>query len=126
MSTSLAKSKWENGQSGTYKIIATDFVEKDQTIELGTDLKFSIEQLRTPLTTKTSDSFKLYVKDKNGYIVNYIDTDMRATMLKGKYIEAAKVSSSSPRVGDIADHTVSFDSVVPLEASDQLLIIYPS
>ena len=46
-------------------------------------------------------------------------------MLLGKFITAATVSSSSPRVGDRADHTVSFDAVVPLETSDQLLVIYP-
>ena len=70
-------------------------------------------------------SFKVYIKDKNGYLINYIETDMRATMLKGKFIKDSRVSSSSVRVGDTASHTVSFKSVVPLETSDMLYIMYP-
>ena len=124
MSTSLYKSDWtDNGRTIIIKI--TDFVAAGGKIEKDSDLKFSVSRLRTPLTTKSSESFKLYIKDKDGYLINYIITDMRATMLLGKFMKTVGVSSSSPRVGDRAGHTVYFDTVVPLEASDQLVVIYP-
>jgi len=124
MNDSLYKSVWtDNGR--TITITITDFIAEGDEIEKDSDLKFSVSKLRTPLTTKSSESFKLYIKDKDGQLISYIITDMRATMQKGKYMKTVGVSSSSPRVGDIAGHTVYFDTVVPLETSDQLVVIYP-
>ena len=89
------------------------------------DLKFKIEQLRTPLSTKTSSSFKVYTKDKEGRVMNYIDTDLSTTMIRGKAITDIEVTTSSYRVGDLAAHTLTFKTVVPLALTDSFLIMYP-
>ena len=124
MSTSLYQSAWTNNDE-TITITITDFIAEGDEIEKDSDLKFSVSKLRTPLTTKSSESFKLYIRDKDGNLINYIITDMRATMQLGKFMKTVGVSSSSPRVGDRAGHAVYFDTVVPLEDSDQLVVIYP-
>ena len=57
--------------------------------------------------------------------MNYIDTDLSTTMIRGKAITDIKVTTSSYRVGDVADHTLTFKTVVPLVLTDSFLIMYP-
>ena len=57
--------------------------------------------------------------------MNYIDTDLSTTMIRGKAISGIKVTTSSDRVGDLAAHTLTFKTVVPLVTTDSFLIRYP-
>lgn len=127
MSPSLTRSVIIKDKVGRgFVIRITGFVSKTSRYIDGTsDLKFKLEQLRSPLSTKTSSSFKVYTKDDEGRIMNYIDSDLSATMLKGKTISDIKVTSSSYRVGDLAGHTLTFKTVVPLVSTDSFLIMYP-
>jgi len=73
----------EDGSGFLIKIMK--FVSRSsRAINAPADLKFRIEELRTPLSTKTSSSFKVYTKDQEGRVMNYIDTDFSTTMIRGK------------------------------------------
>jgi len=113
--------------SGQFTVRISDWLDAsgDELLK-GADLDFSIEQLRTPLTTRSSASFEVYTKDIQGYQINYLSTDMCATMTDGKAIQDAEVSSSSSVVGAIASHTIRFTSVVPITSTDTLMVLYPA
>ena len=71
------------------------FQTASSTLPASTTLEFKLSALRTPLTTRSSDSFKIYSRDAKGRIVNYVETDLMVTMLKGRFIEGLSVASSS-------------------------------
>jgi len=47
-------------------------------------------------------------------------------MIRGKEMKDIVVTSSSYRVGDVAAHTFTLTTVVPLVDTDQFLVTYPS
>lgn len=49
----------------------------------GEKISFKLQNLRTPTTTVTSSSFKVYTKDADDRIVNFVETDLDVTMLRG-------------------------------------------
>ena len=79
-----------------------------------TEIDFQIQLLRTPNSTVSSSSFKVYSKDADNRIVNFIESDLFVTMLRGKTITGIKVTSSSYIVGQLAEHTFTFDAPIPL------------
>lgn len=62
----------------------------------------------------TSSSFKIYTKDLQDRTVNFVETDLDVTMLRGKAIETLKVTTSSYVVGNVAAHIFTFDTPIPL------------
>lgn len=50
---------------------------------------------------------------------------MDVTMLRGIAIETMEITASSYVVGNIAAHTFTFDTPIPLLPENQILIIYP-
>lgn len=80
----------------------------------GEKVSFKLANLRTPTTTVTSNTFKVYTKDKEGRIVNFVETDMDVTMLRGIAIKTMEITASSYVVGNIAAHTFTFDTPIPL------------
>lgn len=57
--------------------------------------------------------------------MNFIESDLFVTMLRGKTITGIKVTSSSYVVGQIAEHTFTFDTPIPLYPENQLMVMYP-
>ena len=45
---------------------------------------------------------------------NFVETDMDVTMLRGIAIETLEITASSYVVGNIAAHTFTFDTPIPL------------
>jgi len=90
------------------------------------EISFELRDLVTPKTTVSSRSFKVYTKDKDAHLINYIESDLFVTMFKGKAISTLVLTSSSYVVGALASHTFSFQTPIPLTSSDQLLIVYPA
>ena len=43
-------------------------------------LEFSIKPFRTPLTTASSSTFRIYSRDKENRMVNYLTSDLLVTM----------------------------------------------
>ena len=84
------------------------------TLEPGEKVSFKLQNLRTPTTTVTSSSFKVYTKDGEDRIVNFVETDLDVTMLRGIAIDTMEITSSSQVVGNIAAHTFTFDTPIPL------------
>lgn len=83
-------------------------------------LRFEITGIRTPLTTKSSDSFKIYTRDKEGRRVNYIERDLFITMQEGKQFKNFNVTSDSYVVGNVTNHIFQFISPVPLDKTDHM------
>jgi hypothetical protein len=90
-------------------------------LERNDEMVFEIKRgIVTPISTETTDSFKIYVQDSEGYMINYITEALTITMLHGKEIETVKVEPTSYRVGDQADYTIEFITTVPIRAGFKL------
>ena len=75
---------------------------------------FSIKQgLITPISTETTESFKLSIVDANGYEVNYIKRALTVTMFEGLGIGKIEVKPDVLTVGATSNHEVIFETPVP-------------
>ena len=87
------------------------------------EFELTIERgLFTPLSMKTSDSFKVIITDSQGHEINYVLTALSLTMKQGKDIGENYVSVSSDIVGAFASHDIIFYSPTPLY-KDFLIIV---
>jgi hypothetical protein len=73
----------------------------------------------------STSTFKVYTRDRDLRIINFIDSDFYITMKRGKNIEDASISSVSTIVGDITGFTFDFLNPVPLKPTDQIRVMYP-
>lgn len=111
--------------NGTVTVRVTDIVKAGSSkLGKGASIKFALSWLRTPLTTESSGSFKIFTKDSKGRIVNYVITDLLITMLKGKHIPSLEVRASNYIVGATAAHSFSFATPVPLAQADRITVVY--
>ena len=62
----------------------------------------------TPISTETTDSFKVFVYDRMGYLVNFITEALTMTVSDGTPIETINVVPESYRVGNATRHTLQF------------------
>lgn len=97
----------------------------NSTLQIGTQVEFGLNALKTPLSSQTSSSFKVYTKDSQLRLVNYVRNDMFVTQTVGKIMTNIGMSLDNGIVGAVAQHTLTFTSVVPLRQSDQIVIQYP-
>lgn len=112
--------------NGSVTIRVRDFVESGgNSMAKNSKIVFALSKLQTPLTTKSSGSFRVYTKDKDGYIVNYVVSDLFVTMLRGRHIPSLRLASASKVVGQRAAHALYFQTPVPLQSNDTLMVIYP-
>lgn len=81
-------------------------------------MELELQYLITPRTTVSSSSFKVYTRDRSLRMINYVETDLFVTMLYGKTIDSVKVTSDSGVVGAVASHTFTFNTPIPLIATD--------
>ena len=78
------------------------------------EIVFSVKQgLITPISTETTESFKLLIVDANNYEVNYIKSALTITMFEGLRIEQIEVKPDVLTVGATANHEVIFETPVP-------------
>jgi hypothetical protein len=70
--------------------------------------------LLTPISKKSSSSFKIWTTDAQNREINYIRKAMFITMREGKDIGRTEVMTSNQRVGSVADHNISFTTSTPL------------
>jgi hypothetical protein len=66
----------------------------------------------------SSSTFKVYTRDSSFRLINYVETDLFVTMIYGKTISTVKVTSDSAVVGAVASHTFTFNTPMPLIATD--------
>jgi hypothetical protein len=81
-------------------------------------IELELQYLITPRITVSSSSFKIYTRDSELRMINYVETDLFVTMIYGKMIENVRVKSDSAVVGAIASHTFTFNTPMPLVATD--------
>lgn len=113
-----------NKETGTVLRVSDLFKDGVGRLGKSTTIKFTVALLRTPLTTESTSSFKILTKDAAARIVNFVLSDLRVTMLRGKHIPTLAVKASNYVVGASASHTFSFATPVPLERTDQIMIVY--
>lgn len=102
------------------------FTASSSAFAAGTTLEFKLSKLTTPLTTKSSESFRVYSRDAQGRIINYVETDLLVTMQAGKFMEGLTVASSDNVVGKVAEHSIQFASPVPIRSTDSIVVMYPN
>jgi hypothetical protein len=56
--------------------------------------------LFTPISTETTESFKILIADKDNYRVNFVNEALTITMRQGKMMSKVAVLPDSTRVGD--------------------------
>lgn len=105
--------------------VSNIFAASSSAFAAGVTLEFSLSKLRTPLTTKSSESFRVYSRDAADRIINFVETDLLVTMPKGKLLDGLTVTSSSYVVGKIAEHSIQFTSPVPISSTDSIFVMYP-
>lgn len=114
----------QNKPFGTHTITITNGFPKK--IARNEDIKMWIQRgLFTPLSTETTDSFKILITDKNGYRVNFVNEALTITMRQGKMMSKVAILPDSTRVGDQADYLVSFETPVPIMPGFKLQIFVP-
>lgn len=91
----------------------------------GDTITIEVSFLKTPLTTFSTQSFKVYSKDNQGYIINQIETDFYITMLRGKSISDITLTPESIIVGQNNLLTFDFSTPVPMLPTDQIRVMYP-
>lgn len=77
--------------------------------------------LRTPISTKTSETFKVIVYDKDLHEINYVEQAMSLTMKVGKDIGIINLDTINGIVGGFTEHSLTF--VTPAPIYDGFLII---
>ena len=98
----------------------------ERVIPVGGVFEVELINLITPRTTVSSSSFKVYTRDSKENIINYVETELFVTMLYGKKISGARVSTSDPVVGNLATHSFTFNTNIPLIPSDMIMVQYPN
>ena len=92
----------------------------------GDTISIEVSYLKTPLLTQSTQSFRVYSRDPDGYIINQVETEFYITMLKGKTIEDIKLTSQSLIVGQITMFTFDLTTPVPMVPTDQIRVMYPN
>lgn len=82
--------------------------------------------LRTPISIQTTDSFKIRITDKNGFIINYVYESVFITMQIGSNIGQLTVVPSEVVTGSMSEHSISFKAPVPLDDGFVLYYSIPS
>ena len=91
------------------------------------ELIFKVSKgLKTPISTETSSTFQVVIKDKDGYEINYVRRALSITMRDGLDIGPIDVVAASGSVGDKTVHTIDFSSPVPLYDSFQFYVVIPN
>jgi hypothetical protein len=93
---------------------------------IGNVFEIGIINMITPRTTVSSSSFKIYTRDSDLNIINYVETDLFVTMLYGKKISGAKVSTSDQVIGNTAIHSFTFNTPIPLISTDMIMVQFPN
>ncbi len=89
-------------------------------------LEFSIKEgLYTPLSMKTSDTFKVNITDAEGRQINYVVSALSLTMKQGKDVGPLTVAVSDLVVGNEATQTVSFETPAPLYNGFLIIVNIP-
>ena len=126
MDTTHTKCSVTKDNVGNIVVKVTDFIsQKTALLSPKDQVVFELQNLVTPKTTVSTRSFKVYTKDKDDYLVNYIESDIFVTMFKGKSIPTMQLTSSSYIVGEVASHTLNFVTSIQLTSSDQIIVMYP-
>jgi len=60
----------------------------------------------------SSDSFKVYILDPKGNLINYVESDLFLTMRYGKQLIDPKVTPGAFIVGEYTPHTFTFKTPV--------------
>jgi hypothetical protein len=82
--------------------------------------------LRTPLSTRTSSTFKVYTLDKSLFRINEMEQLLFVTMSEGADMGSVQATTSSNDVGaDSVTLTLVFSSPVPVRATDLIVITIP-
>jgi hypothetical protein len=81
--------------------------------------------LLTPISKKSSSSFRIWTTDNEDREINYIRKALFITMREGKDIGRTEVMTSNQRVGSIADHTINFITSTPLYDGFYVYVFIP-
>lgn len=84
----------------------------------GETVSLDLSTLTTPKTTVSTQTFRIYSKDGEGRIINFVDTGYILTMIRGKTVAGAKASTISPLVGDVTGLVLDFVTPVPIKPTD--------
>ena len=91
------------------------------------DFSFRInEGLVTPISKRSSSTFKVITMDSENRKINFIDSSLFITMRTGKDIGVLGVSTTSTTVGAVSDHEISFTTPTPLYDGYFIYIYIPA
>lgn len=97
-----------------------------QSLKSQDDFDFRISAgVVTPISVKTSQPFVFKLLDNSGREINYSNSALTLTMVKGIDIGPLELESQSYVVGDWTEHTISFTTPVPLVAGTRVYINLP-
>jgi hypothetical protein len=69
----------------------------------------------TPISTETSESFKITIYDSNNFAINFVSSALTLTMQDGLQIGTITVAPSSIIVGANSTHNITFQTPVPFQ-----------
>ena len=69
----------------------------------------------TPISVKSSETFRVRITDSNLYEINYVEEALPVTMRRGQDVGPIELTVGSEVVGEQTTHNVTFTTPVPLE-----------
>jgi len=86
---------------------------------------FTMQNIRNPQTLKPSDSFQIYVVNKDLITINSIAEGITVTTNASFIVQRAEVLSSSPNPGRASDFKIEFYAEHRIKPGGGILIVYP-
>ncbi|CDW75779.1 UNKNOWN [Stylonychia lemnae] len=89
-------------------------------------ISFSVSGIRTPPSTQTTSTFKIYSMDSNSYLIDQVLSLVTITMTQGKFLDKITTSTSSNIVSSQATMSVSVKPPSPVQNGDKIYITIPA